>query len=118
MYETTCSRLKLTSVLGITISLSWMLQVGHHVSTRGAPVPVNPATVFPPIWPDDLVSPERYWMTPQQYAGPAKTLKRAPRRPSTSRHNSAMCGVLSTLQPKYMTISGAGPDSCPVARVK
>ena len=31
-----------------------MLQVGHHVSTRGAPVPANPATVLPPIRPDVL----------------------------------------------------------------
>ena len=60
MYGTTCSRLKLASVLGMTISLSWILHVGHHVSTRGAPVPANPATVLPPICPDVLVSPARY----------------------------------------------------------
>ena len=60
MYGTTCSRLKLASVLGMTISLSWMLQVGHQVSTRGAPVPANPATVLPPMRPDVLVSPARY----------------------------------------------------------
>jgi hypothetical protein len=66
MYGTTCSRLKLASVLGMTISLSWMLQVGHQVSTRGAPLPANPATVLPPMRPDVLVSPPRYWITRQQ----------------------------------------------------
>src|SRR2546426_903723 len=36
-------------------------------------------------------------------------------RSSTSRQSSAMCGVLSTLQPRYMTTSGAGADSARAA---
>ena len=47
-------------MLGTTISLNWILQVGHHVSTREAPVPANPATVLPPIRPDAFASPARY----------------------------------------------------------
>ena len=44
----------------MTISLSWMLQVGHQVSTLEAPVPANPATVLPPIRPAAFASPARY----------------------------------------------------------
>ena len=56
MYGTTCSSAKRRGgvAVGITISPSWMLQVGHHVSTFDAPVAAKPATVLPPTRPDGL----------------------------------------------------------------